>query len=62
MRFRSKEGLAIYNIEIRDIFFNAPYEIGFEYDLPEYTTVRYDENYHFTSLWFVEASELMKTT
>ena len=43
----TEEGYDIYKQNIPDIDYNQPYQIGYQYDLPEYTTVRYNENYHF---------------
>ncbi|GEM_PF-4807874 len=43
----SEEGYSIYEKYIPDVNYNSPYQIGYRYDLPEYTTTRYNENYHF---------------
>lgn len=43
----TEEGFAIYEKYVPDIEYNDPYQIGYQYDLPQYTTVRYNENYHF---------------
>lgn len=58
----SEDGYDIYLARIPDVYFLAPYEIGYQYDLPEYTTVRYMENYHFEYPWYLDANSEIITS
>jgi len=43
----TKEGYNFYYIITKKVESDKPYEFGYIYNLPKYTTVRYNENYHF---------------
>ena len=51
----NKEGYDYYYVATKKV--ESQYDFGYIYDLPEYTTVRYKENYHFEYPFYIEESE-----
>jgi hypothetical protein len=46
-KITSEREFNTYTLNIKEVEYGNPYVVGFSYDLPKYTTVRYKENYFF---------------
>ncbi len=57
----TEEGYKVYTVRTKEIEYNEPYEIGFTYNLPKYTTTRYKENYFFEYPYYKEIGSEKET-